>query len=115
MADRLHLPIRYRTEIEILVRRHAPDVEVWAYGSRVDGRSHAASDLDLALRAPDLQPIPRRRLSALREALRESSVPILVEVHDWSLLPASSHPHLERSHVVLVPPAEPEPTTVEKP
>ena len=108
MADRLHLPTRYRNEIEILVRRYVPDVEVWAYGSRVDGRSHAGSDLDLALRAPDLQPIPSRLLSALREALRESSVPILVEVHDWSLLPASSHPHLDRSHVVLVPPAAPE-------
>ena len=103
MADRLQLPARYRSKIEALLLRHLPGTEVWAYGSRIDGRSHAGSDLDLVLRAPDLQPIPRQRISALRDALRESSVPILVEMHDWSLLPASFHDQIERDHVVMVP------------
>ena len=30
-----------------ILRRHLPDREVWAYGSRVTGRSWRYSDLDL--------------------------------------------------------------------
>ena len=42
MTDGLDLPTRYRDELEALLRKHVPDVEVWAYGSRVNnGRSHA--------------------------------------------------------------------------
>ena len=44
--------------IEELPEERLPGVEVWAYGSRVSGLSHDASDLDLVLRAPGLQPIP---------------------------------------------------------
>ena len=58
MTDRLHLSPRHRAEIAALLRKHLPDVEVWAYGSRVTGRSHDGSDLDLVLRGPLLQRIP---------------------------------------------------------
>ena len=52
MTDRLHLQPRHREQIEALLRKHLPGVDVWAYGSRVNGRSHDGSDLDLALRGP---------------------------------------------------------------
>ena len=54
MAERLHLLPRHRAQIETLLREHLPGVEVWAYGSRVNGRSHDGSDLDLVLRGPGL-------------------------------------------------------------
>ncbi|MCY3777616.1 MAG: nucleotidyltransferase domain-containing protein, partial [Candidatus Aminicenantes bacterium] len=57
MTDRLDLPIRYRNKLEALLREHVPDVEVWAYGSRVNGQSHEGSDLDLVLRSPTLEPL----------------------------------------------------------
>ena len=47
MTERLDLPCRYRDQIEALLREHVPCVEVWAYGSRVTGRSHKGSDLEL--------------------------------------------------------------------
>ena len=47
MTDRLALPRRYRDQLEALLSEHVPGVEVWAYGSRVNGRSHDGSDLDL--------------------------------------------------------------------
>ena len=87
-ADRLHLSSRHRTQIVALLREHLPGVEVWAYGSRITGESHDGSDLDLVLRAPDLQKIPIGRLSDLWEALRESTIPFLVEARDWARLPA---------------------------
>ena len=102
MTDRLDLPPRFRVEIETLLRKHVPGVDVWAYGSRVSGNSHEASDLDLVLRGPGLTPIPSDRLHGLREALRDSNIPILVETHDWSRLPDSFHREIQRLHVPLV-------------
>ncbi len=101
-ADRLHLSPRHRAQLEALLREHLPDVEVWAYGSRITGESHDGSDLDLVLRAPDLQKIPIGRLSDLWEALRESTIPFLVEARDWARLPEGFHGEIERDYVVLV-------------
>ncbi len=102
MAKQLDLPHRYRQHLETLLRRHLPTVEVWAYSSRVNGQSHDGSDLDLVLRSPDLQQIPADSLASFSEALRESPIPFLVEVHDWARLPESFHPEIEREHLVLV-------------
>ena len=102
MTERLDLPRRYREQIEALLREHVPGVEVWAYGSRVNGRSHEGSDLDLVLRGPDLKRIDSGQLMDLTEALEESNVPIIVQVHDWARLPERFHREIERKYVVLV-------------
>ena len=81
---------------------HVPGVEVWAYGSRVTGKSHKGSDLDLVLRGPDLKRIPGGQLMDLIEALEESNVPIIVQAHDWTRLPERFHREIEREYVVLV-------------
>ena len=101
MTLRLDLNPRHREEIQRLLREHVPGVEVWAYGSRVDGRSHEGSDLDLVLRGGDLGPIAFDSLQALEEALRDSSLPFLVEVRDWARLPETFHREIERGYVVL--------------
>ena len=87
--------------LESLLDEHMPDVEVWAYGSRVNGRSHEGSDLDLVLRGPGLNPTPQEGLANFREALRESRIPILVEARDWARLPEHFRCEIEREHVVL--------------
>ena len=102
MAERLHLLPRHRRTLGALLREHLPDVEVWAYGSRVNGRSHDGSDLDLVLRGPDLKEIPTGRLGDFEEAVRESNIPILVEARDWARLPERFHRQIERDYVVLV-------------
>jgi len=101
MIKRLDLPRRYREQIEALLRQHVPGVEVWAYGSRVNGRSHEGSDLDLVLRGPELQEIPSGQLANLTEALEASNVPIIVQAHDWAWLPEHFHREIERGYVVL--------------
>ena len=102
MTERLHLSLWHRQQIEALLRRHLPGVEVWAYGSRVSGRSHEGSDLDLVLRGSGLAKIELSRLADFEEALRESTIPFLVEARDWARLPQSFHREIERDHVVLV-------------
>lgn len=103
MADGLHLLPRYRENVEAIFRRQLPGVEVWAYGSRVDGTCYDGSDL--VLRAPGLAKIPYSELRALRYALRESTIPIIVDGR-WATMPESYQREIERLYVVLVPGSE---------
>ena len=101
MVEGLHLSPRHREEIVALLHKHLPGVEVWVYGSRVNGRSHDGSDLDLVLRGPKLAEIDTSQLADFIEALQNSTIPFLVEVRDWARLPKSFHHEIDREHVVL--------------
>ena len=101
MTDRLHLAPKHRTMIAVLLREHLLGVEVWAYGSRVNGRSHDGSDLDLVLRGPGLNEIPIEHLVDFEEAVRDSTIPFLVEARDWARLPENFHGEIERDYVVV--------------
>ena len=100
MTDRLALPRRYRDQLEALLSKHVPGVEVWAYGSRVNGRSYNGSDLDLVLRGPALEPLDGGFYDLL-EAIEKSNIPILIQAHDWAMLPESFHRGIERDYVVV--------------
>ena len=102
MTDHLHLSTRHRTVIEALLRAHLPEVEAWAYGSRVNGRGHDGSDLDLVLRGPGLKEIPADQLGDFREAVGESGIPFLVEARDWARLSEGFRWEIERGYVALV-------------
>lgn len=88
---------------ELMARHLPPAVAVWAYGSRVNGNNHEGSDLDLVLRGPNLAALPAGLISRFREALTYSNLPIFVDVHDWTLLPASFHPRILARYEVLRP------------
>lgn len=100
MADRLMLLPRHRRMVEKTLREHIPEAEVWAYGSRVNGRAHEASDLDLVVRGPALQPLGAK-LVRLVEAFRESSLPIIVQVCDWGRIPESFRREIAHEYVVM--------------
>lgn len=72
-------------------------VEVWAYGSRVNGTAHSGSDLDLVIQRMDGTPIPYREMARLREQIEESNIPILVEVRDMCTLPLLFKNEIEKS------------------
>ncbi|NDC41802.1 MAG: nucleotidyltransferase domain-containing protein [Chitinophagia bacterium] len=74
---------------------------VWAYGSRVNGDAHEASDLDLVIRTPDLTPLPAQLYASLCEQIRDSNIPILVQLHDWARLPGTFHERILDSNEVL--------------
>ena len=97
----LDLPEKYLTQVQSLLRAHVPDAEVWAYGSRVRGGSHEASDLDLVLRNPCDLSAATDGLSDLKEALIESNLPIRVDIMDWARIPASFHREIEQAHVTV--------------
>lgn len=101
--QRLDLPPAYLAELQGLFRAHVPDAEVWAYGSRLKGGSHATSDLDLVVRNP-LDPMKAwAGLWELRQALSESDLPILVDLLDWASIPERFREEISRAHVVVFP------------
>ncbi len=102
MPDRLNLAPRHRRVLKTLLWEHLPNTEVWAYGSRVNGRGHEGSDLDLVLRGPGLKKIALERLMDFEEAVRESDIPFLVEARDWARLPERFQREIEREYVVVV-------------
>ncbi len=101
MADRLQIEPRHRRMLEALLREHLPGVEVWAYGSRVNGRGHDGSDLDLVLRTSDLRRLPVDQMHGFEDAVRESTIPFLVQAHDLACLPERFHREVERDYVVM--------------
>jgi len=87
--------------LQQLIQRYLPNVTVWAYGSRVNGEAHDTSDLDIVLRSADLSAIPRTIFNAFVEAVRDSNIPILVDIHDWTKLPISFHEQILSNYVPL--------------
>lgn len=75
--------------------------EVWAYGSRVSGTAHTGSDLDLVIRNQNLKPLPFDVYAALNEKIKDSNIPVLVELRDWAMLPESFHSNIAQQYEVL--------------
>ena len=64
------------------LRRHVPDREVLAFGSRATWTAKEYSDLDLVIMGEE--PLSLHAASALDEALGESNLPFKVDVVDWA-------------------------------
>lgn len=97
----LYLRDKDKARLLHLLSTYLPTVTAWAYGSRVNGDAHEASDLDLVLRSVDLSPIPYNALDDFLQALNDSNIPILVEARDWARLPTSFHEEILKRYVVL--------------
>jgi len=99
----LHVPPAYLHMVQTLLHLHASEAEAWAYGSRVHGTHHEASDLDLVLRMPNAVPCPPGLLDTLREAFSDSNLPLLVQVVDWARIPPSFRAEIEAGFVRIPP------------
>lgn len=101
MADNLDLPSDYRRMLEGIFSQYVPDYSVWAFGSRIKGRAHPASDLDLVLKHDHNPEAICKNLGAVRSAIEGSNIPILVDVHDWANLPPHFRSEISNNHVLL--------------
>jgi len=101
MNPTLDLKPEYLTVLQEVLQRFVPDCDVWAYGSRVHGQSHDASDLDLVVYRPGASDQPVEALANLQEELVESQLPILVQVMDWSRIPESFRQEIQRGYIVV--------------
>lgn len=86
--------------VKTILANHASGCDVWAYGSRVTGKAHAGSDLDLVIFSDDDQHA-ERCVHRLREAFRESDLPILIDILAWAGLPEAFKQEITQQHVVV--------------
>lgn len=88
----------HREELLGLLGRFIPGVAVWAFGSRVRGTAQPYSDLDLAVFTTPAQSL---LVSDLRDALAESNLPFVVDLHVWGELPPDFQSVIGQQHEVL--------------
>jgi predicted nucleotidyltransferase len=99
--QRLQLSPRHLAMLRAVLAQQAPEAQVWAYGSRVSSGAHEGSDLDIVLRNPDDPKAAVPQWLDVQEALQESDLPMLVDVHDWAHLPSDFHRNIERDYVEI--------------
>jgi type I restriction enzyme S subunit len=82
-----------------ILRRHVPEREVWAFGSRVQGRAKRYSDLDLAIVSEI--PLPLRVQTRLADDFTDSDLPWRVDVVDWATTSETFRQIIERQKVII--------------
>jgi len=87
-----------RETLLAFLHRFIPGAAVWAYGSRVRHTARPNSDLDLVAFT---SPAKRRLVGELREALSESNLPFVVDLHVWDEVPEKFHEIIRKEYVVL--------------
>lgn len=70
------------------------ELKILAYGSRVNGEAHDTSDLDLVLISKNKEKININDFVNFIEALKDSNIPIFVQVLDWNRIPETFHKNI---------------------
>ena len=84
-----------------ILKTHASDYAVWAFGSRVKGNAKKYSDLDLAIMTQ--QPLSFSKMAILKEAFDESDLPIRVDVVDWAETSETFKKIIEQNKTLIQP------------
>jgi predicted nucleotidyltransferase len=95
----IDLSDKQRGIISGILQTHASGYEVRAYGSRVNGTSHAGSDLDLVVIGNEKP--GWENIAKLKEAFEESNLPFRVDILDWNSIPESFQKNIKRQYTVL--------------
>lgn len=96
----IDLKPHHRSMLTQLAKQHlVQGTELRAYGSRVKGTAIDASDLDLMMFTPEGEV---NDLVEFQRALRESNLPIFVQVFDWQYIPTSFKDNFSRTNERLL-------------
>ncbi len=87
--------------LEIAKETLPKDSQIWAYGSRVNGTAHSGSDLDLVVRAKDLEKLDIDEFVFFKEKMQKSNIPILVQILDWARVPKYFHKNILKNYEIL--------------
>ncbi len=97
----LDLPENHLKLVCDILQQYVPEREVWAFGSRVNGKARPYSDLDLVIRGETA--LTPRTMNQLVEAFQESDLPIRVDVADWASLSPSFQQVILNKYVIVKP------------
>lgn len=95
--NELYLKPRHLNLLQQILKTHLAESEVWAYGSRVKGKAHDGSDLDLVVHH-----VPNQiAFQACVDALKNSTLPMLIDIHCWEDLPQEFQQNILKHYVVV--------------
>lgn len=86
-------------EIQKIIAKKIAGYEVWAFGSRTNGKAKPYSDLDLAIITH--QPLSLEKYAKIKEAFDESNLPFRVDIVDLAATSATFRELIEQSKVTL--------------
>lgn len=89
-AKPLQLKAKELETIKAILKKHTPNFDVYAFGSRVRGNARPLSDIDLVVKTDKAMDV--LLWADLKEAFIESDLPFKVDVVDW----ARTQPHFKR-------------------
>ena len=98
----LYLRERDLIRIKEILKSYVSDFVVLAYGSRVNGTAHSASDLDLVIKSRDGEPLDNSKLVDIKEAFQNSNIPILVDIRDWARIPDYFKEEIENMYYEII-------------
>ncbi len=85
--------------VKSILTKHLPHCTVWAFGSRVTGKAHPYSDLDLVVIGQTA--LAWQDIAALKTAFSESSLPFMVDVVDWHAISTEFQEIIQQHYVVM--------------
>lgn len=91
---------KYLNELLSIFDKYCPQAEIIAYGSRVGGDCHDGSDLDLAIKNLDECGI---YLFELKEILRNSDIPFLIDIVEFEKIPESFQKEILKNNITIYP------------
>jgi len=98
MNSSIDITSEQRKTMVDLLRQYIPGVAVWAYGSRVKWTARPNSDLDLVVFTA---PAQHQLVSELKNALAESELSFLVDLHVWDEIPERFREIIRGEYVVI--------------
>jgi len=100
MGEKLQIDLTpsQKEEVKKILACYVSGVEVWAYGSRVQGTSSEASDLDMVVFASRDE---LAQISLLIEAFENSYLPFRVDLFIWNNLPKSFHDNVINCYFIV--------------
>ncbi len=96
--------LREKDKIEIikLVKNSlSGQFRVLVFGSRVNGKAHETSDLDLAI-DKNGEKIALEELYNLKEKIKYSNIPIIIQILDFNRLPESFKINILKNYEILI-------------
>ena len=96
--SRLFLNPRYLDMLLEIFGNYCPNVVIWAYGSRINGEAHEASDLDLVVKSFNDS---SKNIYELKELVNNSDIPIIVDILDYNNIPESFQKEIEKNYIVI--------------
>lgn len=79
---------------------YCPDAEIWAYGSRINGKSHSGSDLDMTVISFNSD---NKKIYELKTLLSESNIPFLTDINLFETLPETFKEEIRKNYIKIYP------------